>query len=217
MRSMKDALTGSASARRLRWTVLTVALLNLGYFAVELSVALMIGSVALMADSVDFLEDASVNFLVLLALGLSAAWRRRVAYVLAALLVAPALGALWMAAHKLAAPSVPAAEPLTMAAAGALVVNLVCALLLARVRTSGGSLVLAAYLSARNDVAANLGIIVAGLLTAMSGSMWPDLALGLVIVAINITAAREVLEAAEEEEDRPEGRDESGPRATLRP
>lgn len=206
-----------AAAGRLRWTVLTVALLNLGYFAVELSVALVIGSVALMADSVDFLEDASVNFLVLLALGLSAAWRRRVAYVLAALLVAPALGALWMAAHKLAAPSVPAAEPLTMAAAGALVVNLVCALLLARVRTSGGSLVLAAYLSARNDVAANLGIIVAGLLTAMSGSMWPDLALGLVIVAINITAAREVLEAAEAEEDRPEGRDESGPRATPRP
>lgn len=199
MRSMKDAQTGSASARGLRWTVLTVALLNLGYFVVEISVAVVIGSVALMADSIDFLEDTSVNLLVLLALGMSPARRRRVAYVLAALLVAPALGALWMAWQKLASPSVPDAEPLTLAAGGALVVNLVCALLLARVRSSGGSLSLAAYLSARNDVAANLGIIVAGLLTAISGSMWPDLALGLAIVAINITAAREVLEAAEEE------------------
>jgi Co/Zn/Cd efflux system component len=101
--------------------------------------------------------------------------------------------------QKLAAPSVPAPEPLTLAAAGALVVNLVCALLLARVRNAGGSLSLAVYLSARNDVAANIGIILAGLLTGITGSMWPDLVLGLVIVAINITAAREVLDAAGEE------------------
>jgi Co/Zn/Cd efflux system component len=185
--------------RRLRATVLAVALLNLGYFFVEVSVALVIGSVSLMADSVDFLEDTSVNLLVLLALGLSAARRRQVAYVLAALLVAPAVAALWMVWQKLAAPSVPAPEPLTLAAAGALVVNLVCALLLARVRNAGGSLSLAVYLSARNDVAANLGIILAGLLTGITGSMWPDLVLGLVIVAINITAAREVLDAAGEE------------------
>jgi len=35
-----------------------VALLNLGYFGVEFTVALAIGSVSLFADSVDFLEDA---------------------------------------------------------------------------------------------------------------------------------------------------------------
>ncbi|MEW5962422.1 MAG: cation transporter [Pseudomonadota bacterium] len=204
------------AARRLRITVLTVALLNLGYFLVEVSVAVVIGSVSLMADSVDFLEDTSVNVLVLLALGLSARRRRLVAYALAALLVVPALVALWMVWQKLAAPSVPAAEPLTLAAAGALVVNLVCALLLARVRASGGSLSLAAYLSARNDVAANFGIIVAGLLTGLTGSMWPDLVLGLVIVAINITAAREVLEAADEESEL-QADQAKGPQERLRP
>lgn len=204
------------AARRLRITVLTVALLNLGYFLVEVSVAVVIGSVSLMADSVDFLEDTSVNVLVLLALGLSARRRRLVAYALAALLVVPALVALWMVWQKLAAPSVPAAESLTLAAAGALVVNLVCALLLARVRASGGSLSLAAYLSARNDVAANFGIILAGLLTGLTGSMWPDLVLGLVIVAINITAAREVLEAADEESEW-QADQAKGPQERLRP
>lgn len=52
----------------LRHIVLTVAILNLAYFGVEFAVALTIGSVSLFADSVDFLEDASVNLLILVAL-----------------------------------------------------------------------------------------------------------------------------------------------------
>ena len=56
-------------ARSLRETVLLVAALNLGYFGVDIAVALAIGSVSLFADSIDFLEDASINFLILTALG----------------------------------------------------------------------------------------------------------------------------------------------------
>jgi Co/Zn/Cd efflux system component len=48
-----------------------VALLNLGYFTVEFGVARAIGSVSLFADSIDFLEDATVNGLILIALGWS--------------------------------------------------------------------------------------------------------------------------------------------------
>ena len=43
----------------LRTVVIVVAVLNLGYFGVEFAVALVIGSVSLFADSIDFLEDAS--------------------------------------------------------------------------------------------------------------------------------------------------------------
>lgn len=39
-------------------------MLNLGYFGVEFAVALRVDSVSLFADSVDFLEDASVNLLI---------------------------------------------------------------------------------------------------------------------------------------------------------
>jgi Co/Zn/Cd efflux system component len=52
----------------LRRVVIWVAILNLGYFGIEFAVATAIGSVALFADSVDFLEDASVNFLIAIAL-----------------------------------------------------------------------------------------------------------------------------------------------------
>ncbi len=52
----------------LRRAVQMVALLNLAYFGVEFGVALAIGSVSLFADSIDFLEDAAVNGLILIAL-----------------------------------------------------------------------------------------------------------------------------------------------------
>ena len=75
-------------------------------------------------------------------------------------------------------------------------VNLTCALMLARYRTHGGSLTRAAFLSARNDVLANVAIIVAGLIVAYTASAWPDLIVGLGIFLINLDAAREVYFAA---------------------
>lgn len=187
----------------LQRTVIAVAALNLGYFGIEAVMALAIGSVSLFADSIDFLEDATVNFLVLIAIGWHADRRRIVGMVLAALLLVPGLAALWTAGDKLLSPVavVPAALPLTLTGAGALAVNLLAALLLARVRHHGGSLTRAAFLSARNDVAANVGIIMAGLATAATASIWPDLLVGLAIAAINIGAAREVYEAALGETD----------------
>src|SRR4051812_2315336 len=50
---------------QLRRAVILVAVLNLAYFWIEFATALTIGSVALLADSADFLEDASVNLLIL--------------------------------------------------------------------------------------------------------------------------------------------------------
>jgi Co/Zn/Cd efflux system component len=180
----------------LRRVVARVALLNLGYFGIEFSVALGIGSVSLFADSVDFLEDASINFLILIALGWNAHRRSRVGMMLAAILLIPGLATLWTAWDKLLLPVPPAPLPLTLTGGGALAVNFACALMLARYRSHAGSLTRAAFLSARNDVLANVAIIGAGLLTAYTVSAWPDLVVGLGIFLINLDAAREVYTAA---------------------
>jgi Co/Zn/Cd efflux system component len=45
----------------LRKIVIIVAILNIACFGIEFAIALAIGSVSLFADSIDFLEDASVN------------------------------------------------------------------------------------------------------------------------------------------------------------
>lgn len=184
----------------LRRVVLVVALLNLAYFGVEFAMAVAIGSVALFADSVDFLEDASVNLLILLGLGWSLQARSRLGMVLALILLVPGLATLWTAWGKFWEPVPPQPLLLTLAGAGALAVNLNCALLLARFRSHGGSLTRAAFLSARNDAIANVAIIAAGLVTAfLWRSAWPDLLVGLAIAAMNADAAREVWEAAREE------------------
>ncbi|TPK01364.1 cation transporter [Mesorhizobium sp. B2-5-12] len=184
----------------LRRVVWWVALLNLGYFIVEFAVASAIGSVSLFADSVDFLEDASLNLLILVALGWGARSRARVGMALAAILLVPALATLWTAWVKFNLPVAPSPLPLSLAGAGALAVNLSCAFMLARFRHHGGSLTKAAFLSARNDAFANVAIIAAGLLTAVIWhSAWPDLIVGLGIAAMNADAAREVWSAAREE------------------
>lgn len=180
--------------------MLVVALLNLAYFGVEFGVALAIGSVSLFADSIDFLEDAAVNLLILIALGWSVVARARVGMVLSLLLLAPAAATLWTAAHKLADPVAPDPGLLVVAALGALAVNLFCAYLLARFRHHAGSLTRAAFLSARNDALANVAIIAAGLVSrTLWHSAWPDLIVGLAIAAINADAARDVWTVARDE------------------
>src|SRR4051812_11739196 len=118
--------------RALRRVVRLVALFNLGYFGVEFAVALAIRSVSLFADSIDFLEDASVNFLIFVALGWSAARRSRVGMALAFVMIIPGLATLWTAWTKFSVPVPPAALPLSLAGAGALLVNVFCAFMLAR-------------------------------------------------------------------------------------
>ncbi len=190
---MADFKSGFRSA------VVLVAVLNLFYFGVEFSVALKIGSVSLFADSIDFLEDTSVNLLILLALGWSAYKRSLVGMMLAGLLLAPGIATIWMAWQKLGSPVAPAPVPLTLTGSGALAVNLTCAFLLARFRKNRSSLVRAAFLSARNDAIGNIAIIGAGVVTAATVSMWPDLVVGAGIFAMNLDAAREVFLAARAE------------------
>ncbi|MFO1148631.1 MAG: cation transporter [Alsobacter sp.] len=184
----------------LRRVVTLVAALNLAYFGVEFAVALAIGSVSLFADSVDFLEDASVNFLIVVALGWSQGNRARVGMGLAAILLVPALATFWTAAAKIADPVPPNALPLSLAGFGALLVNLSCALMLARYRHHSGSLTKAAFLSARNDALANVAIMLAAWVTAtLWKSGWPDLIVGLGIALMNADAAKQVWRAAREE------------------
>lgn len=184
---------------RLRRVVAWVAALNFSYFVVEFIAARAIGSVALFADSIDFLEDASVNLLVLVALGWTARRRAMAGLLLAAMLLIPGIATAWMAWSKFQQPVPPAEWPLVLAGFGALAINLTCAWLLVKLRHVAGSLSKAAFLSARNDAYANMAIITAGVVTVFWPSAWPDLIVGIGIFLLNLGAAREVYESARQE------------------
>ena len=183
----------------IRGALAVVAVLNLAYFGIEFAVALSIGSVSLFADSIDFLEDTSINILILFALGWSAYKRSLVGMLLAGILLAPGLATVWMAWQKIGSPLPPAPVPLTLTGIGALAVNVCCAFILARFRKDRSSLIRAAFLSARNDSIGNVAIIAAGIVTAATLSVWPDLIVGLGIFVMNLHAAREVFLAAKAE------------------
>lgn len=183
----------------MRRVTIIVALLNLAYFFVEFTVAQKIGSVSLFADSIDFLEDTSVNLLIALALGWSVRNRARLGMVLAFILIIPALALCWTAWQKFNMPNPPDPWLLSITGFGALVVNLSCAILLSKFRHHSGSLSKAAFLSARNDALGNIAIIGAGLITYQWLSAWPDLVVGIAIAIMNADAAKEVWEAAREE------------------
>ena len=183
----------------LRKTVSIVAILNLAYFFVEFSVANKILSVSLFADSIDFLEDTAVNILILLAFGWSIKARANLGYLFSTLLLIPGIAVLWSAWQKFLNPSTPESFTLGLTGFGALIINLTCAIMLAKFRKESESLVKAAYFSARNDALANVAIIVASVVSIFWTSGWPDLIVGLGILLLNLDSAKEVLEAARKE------------------
>ena len=188
-----------SDTRRLRLVALIVALINFAYFFVEFTVALTAGSVSLLADSVDFLEDTSINLLIFIALGWPLARRAMLGKAMTLVILVPASLAGWQAIQRFSDPQAPDVAPLVLASLGAIAVNGTASWLLARVRHHGGSLSRAAFLSARNDVLVNVSIIAMGVLTLWTGSGWPDLILGCFIIALALHAAWEVWEVSEEE------------------
>lgn len=190
---------------RARTAIAIVAAINFVGFLGESVVALVIGSASLFADAADFLEDTLINLLVLTAVGWSLAGRRKASYALAGLILIPAVAAFVMVAVKLATGEPPEPFTLSVTAVGALVINLVSAVLLFRVRSGGGALMTGAWLAARNDALANVLIIATGVVTVFWASVWPDVAVGLVIGVINLHAAKEVFEQARAEVPELEG------------
>ncbi|MDQ1556346.1 MAG: hypothetical protein QOI02_1348 [Actinomycetota bacterium] len=185
--------------RSFRRAVLIVAILNGAYFVIEFIVAQLIGSVSLLADSVDFLEDTSINLLIFFAVAWSLKRRSTVGHVLAFVILVPALATIYIAVAKILAPSPPNVAALSLTAFGALAVNLSAAFILARHRRRSGSLVRAAWLSARNDSLANVAIIAAAAVTLWLNSGWPDIIVGIAIGLLNADAARAVWRAARAE------------------
>lgn len=176
----------------LRRAVVWVAILNAAYFFVEFSVGVSIRSVALIADSIDFLEDASINLIILVGLGLAARARARMGTALAGVILVPGLAAIVAAVDKILNPAVPATTAMTATGVGALLVNSAAALILSRVKTHDHSLIHAAWLSARNDVLANVAIIAAAGATVLAPTTYWDVAVGLGIGVLNADAAIKV-------------------------
>ena len=104
----------------LKSIVARVAILNLSYFAIEFYFAQRFNSVALFSDSLDFLEDASVNILIFLSFSLALIWRARLSYIFAFLLLLPGCSFLYNALQQISNPNTPNGDGMSIVGLGAL-------------------------------------------------------------------------------------------------
>ena len=82
----------------------------------------------------------------------------------------------------------------------ALIANVICLMLLAKHR-DGEVHMRASWVFSRNDVIANVGVILGGLLVYGLGSRWPDLVVGLLIVAVVVRGGLAIIADARRENE----------------
>lgn len=175
-----------------RSALIAACLLNAMMVFGEGGVGLTIGSAALLADAVDFLEDAGIYLLAIIALTWSSRNRALAGGVMGIGMVLVGLVALWQFVERLRFGGAPEPVPLAITAAIALAVNLYCTIRL-RPHRDGDASMRGIWLSTRNDAALNLLTILAAIGVAWTASPWPDLAAGAIIAAINLWGAAEIL------------------------
>jgi Co/Zn/Cd efflux system component len=181
--------------RRILWIALFA---NLAMFAVELVASVWSGSSALAADAADFLGDSANYALSLGAIALGGAWVSRVALLKGAAMSVYGIAVLAYAAWR-AWLGVPP-EPITMGVVGALAlaVNFSVAALLYRFR-EGDANMRSVWLCTRNDVIANVAVLVAAAGVFGTGTVWPDVAVAAMLALLGLSSGRIVIRQARAE------------------
>lgn len=188
-----SAATPSADhERREARTLWTLLAINGSMFALELIMGLIAQSTGLIADSLDMLADAFVYGVSLYAVGRAATLKLRAAHLSGVLQIALAAGALFEVARRFVFGSEPQAPYMIAISLLALAAN-VSALLLIHKHRGGGAHMKASWIFSANDVIANAGVILAGVLVAWTGSRYPDLVIGTVIAVVVMRGALRIL------------------------
>jgi Co/Zn/Cd efflux system component len=175
-----------------RKVLVVVLVINAVLFVVEAGAGLLAHSTALLADSLDMLGDALVYGFSLYVLWRSAEWKAIAAVLKGIVMAAFGIGVLAEAFYKMTVGVVPVAE--TMGIIGLLVLlgNGLCFLLLFRHRSDDLNM-RSTWLCSRNDIIANISVLVAAVGVKGLDSSWPDILIGAAIAALFLRSALTVL------------------------
>lgn len=184
-----------ARYRKVLWIALAV---NLSMFMVEIASSWHADSAALLADAMDFLGDAANYGLTLWVLGWSMLWRSYSALFKGWVMGSFGLLVLVRAIVIGMAGQIPAAETMGWISMLAFSANGVVAALLYAFR-SGDANMRAVWLCTRNDMIANLAVLLAAFGVWQSGTGWPDLAVAGVMALLGLSSAYEVIRRAQHE------------------
>ena len=182
----------SAKYRRVLWIALVV---NAVMFAVEFAAGQRAESASLLADAVDFLGDAANYAVSLFALSLGLLWRSRTALLKGITMGAYGIFVLARVGWGVLEGVTPHAPTMGVVGLIALAANVAVALLLYAYR-EGDANMRSVWLCSRNDAIGNAAVIGAAFAVSFTGSMWPDLAVALVMASLALSASRSVIRQA---------------------
>ena len=190
--TIKAAESSAVSATQESGTLRVLLGINAIMFVVEMTAGLIAQSTGLIADSLDMFADAAVYGLALYAVGRSAKMQVRAAHLAGVLQLILAIGVLVEVVRRFVFGSEPESLMMMAIAFVALIANTGCLLLISKHR-EGGAHMKASWIFSANDVVINLGVILAGLLVAWTGSNYPDLVIGGIVGGIVLIGAKRIL------------------------
>lgn len=183
-----------AHQRSILWQVFAI---NGFFFALEMLTGFLSHSMGLVADSLDMLADSIIYGLALFAVGGTLARKKGIAKASGIFQTALAvLGFVEILRRFIGAEEMPHFETMIIVSSLALIGNAVSLYLLQK-RKSADAHIQASVICTSNDVIANFGVIVAGGLVLLTGSRYPDLIVGSIVLAIVFRGALRILRLAQ--------------------
>ena len=179
-------------------TLRLVLFLNAAMFVVEFAAGLLSGSVALLADSLDMLGDALVYGFSLYVVNRNSIWKARAALAKAGVMGLFGSVVLGQLILKLIHPQAPVFEAMGVVGALALAANGVCFGVLWRHRAEDINM-RSVWLCSRNDLIANVSVLLAALAVWALRSPWPDILVGALICTVFLRSALTVAREARDE------------------
>jgi cation diffusion facilitator family transporter len=171
------------------WTVLAI---NATMFFVEAIGGWIAHSTSLLADALDMFGDALVYGFSLMVLARSERWQAKAALIKGAFMLVFGMAVLAEAGYKIWHPTTLGVETMGLIGFLALMANLSCFFMLYRHR--GDNLNMSStWLCSRNDLIANVGVLLAAAGSYGLASYWPDVIVGLLIAALFLGSAMSVL------------------------
>ncbi|VAW46010.1 Cobalt-zinc-cadmium resistance protein CzcD [hydrothermal vent metagenome] len=184
-----------------RRVLIVLLAINLVMFLVEITLGVISESTALIADSLDMLADATVYAIGLYAVGKAALVKVKAAHISGVLQILLGTLVFFDIVRRAILGSEPESFLMMVVGLAALVANVICLQLISKHR-EGEVHMRASWIFSKNDVIANVGIIIGGGLVYLLDSRYPDLIIGLVISAIVIRGGFHIIKDANKEKQK---------------
>ena len=192
MKSCCEKIDVSLLRANQRRVLIIVLGINVVMFFGEIVGGIVGHSTALLADSLDMLGDALSYGLSLYAIDRGIRWKARAALVKGFIMMAFGIGVLTEAIVKSFLVVLPSAQVMGGIGVLALAANLVCLLMLTPHKNDDVNL-RSTWVCSRNDIIANVGVLVAAGAVVLLHSKWPDILVGLCVAIVFLTSALSVL------------------------